>query len=187
MLILGRPGHSTTQHVVVIPTDDRRKDHKVNYSFAASKFNPAKRVCFCSGSSEGAAQAELLEQVLGSIRDAMEDVSEFIMFLNSCPRLHRQPYNMYLQLDKCMFGRQMETEVVMNFLLQAETTKYLPVLPIVGPGNVGKSTLIEHVCDDKTVRYRFSEILFFNGELKRWRQNQASKPWDGWCKDIDYH
>ncbi|XBI98162.1 hypothetical protein VPH35_018418 [Triticum aestivum] len=123
----------------------RTKDQEVIYSFAPSKFNPAKRVCFYSGSSEGAAQAELLEQVLGSVRDAMEDVSEFIMFLNSCPRLHRQPYNMYLQLDKCMFGRQMETEVVMNFLLQAETTasvtNYLPVMPIVGPVNNDKCNL----------------------------------------------
>uniref|UniRef100_A0A8R7P9F5 Rx N-terminal domain-containing protein n=1 Tax=Triticum urartu TaxID=4572 RepID=A0A8R7P9F5_TRIUA len=143
----------------------RTKDHEVIYAFSPSKFNPAKRVCFCSGSSEGAAQAELLEQVLGDVRDTMEDVSEFVMFLKSCPRLHRQPYNMYLLLDKCMFGRQMEMKLVMNFLLQAEIAPgadFLPVLLIVGPGNVGKSTLIEHVCDDETVRYSFSKILLFN-------------------------
>uniref|UniRef100_A0A453A9H4 Rx N-terminal domain-containing protein n=1 Tax=Aegilops tauschii subsp. strangulata TaxID=200361 RepID=A0A453A9H4_AEGTS len=93
--------------------DNRSKD----YSFAPSKFNPAKRVCFCNANNDGAAQAELLEQVLGSMRNTIEDVSEFIIFLNSYPRLHRQPYNMYLLLDKCMFGRQMEMELVMNFLL----------------------------------------------------------------------
>ncbi|KAF7005666.1 hypothetical protein CFC21_020774 [Triticum aestivum] len=145
--------------------DDRTKD----YSFAPSKFNPAKRVCFCSGNSEGAAQAELLEKVLGSMQKTIEDVSEFIIFLNSYPRLHRQPYNMYLLLDKCMFGRQMEMELVMNFLLQAETANgaadHLAVLPIVGPRKVGKSTLVEHVCNDERVRNHFSQILFFNGDV----------------------
>ncbi|XBI51210.1 hypothetical protein VPH35_033759 [Triticum aestivum] len=144
--------------------DNRSKD----YSFAPSKFNPAKRVCFCNANNDGAAQAELLEQVLGSIRNTIEDVNEFIIFLNSYPRLHRQPYNMYLLLDKCMFGRQMEMELVMNFLLQSQTAPgaadHLAVLPIVGPRKVGKSTLVEHVCNDERVRNHFSQILFFNGD-----------------------
>uniref|UniRef100_A0A3B6AQS7 NB-ARC domain-containing protein n=1 Tax=Triticum aestivum TaxID=4565 RepID=A0A3B6AQS7_WHEAT len=144
--------------------DDRTKD----YSFAPSKFNPAKRVCFYSGNSEGAAQAELLEQVICSLRNTIEDVSEFVMFLNSYPCLHLQPYNMYLLLDKCMFGRQMEMELVMNFLLQAETAPgtadHLAVLPIIGPRKVGKSTLVEHVCNDERVRNHFSQILFLNGD-----------------------
>jgi hypothetical protein len=145
---------------------DRRKDHEVNYSFAPSQFNPAKRVCFCSGKGKGAGQAELLEQVLCSIRDTLEDVSEFVTFLCRCPRLHRQPYSMYLLLNKCMFGHQMEMEHIMNFLLQEESgpgAEDPAVLPIVGPRKVGKSTLIEHVCDDARVRNHFSQILFFNG------------------------
>ncbi|KAE8792436.1 Disease resistance protein RGA2 [Hordeum vulgare] len=119
--------------------DDRTKD----YSFAPSKFNPAKRVCFCRGNNEGAAQAQLLEQVLGSMENTIKDVSEFVIFLNSYPRLHRQPYNMYLLLEKCMFGRQMEMELVMNFLLQAETAPgaadHLSVLPIIGPGKLERA------------------------------------------------
>ncbi|KAI4968837.1 hypothetical protein ZWY2020_046167 [Hordeum vulgare] len=75
---------------------------------------------------------------------------------------------MYLLLEKCMFGRQMEMELVMNFLLQAETAPgaadHLSVLPIIGPRKVGKSTLIEHVCNNERVRNHFSEILFFNGD-----------------------
>jgi hypothetical protein len=57
------------------------KDREVSNSFAPSMFNPAKRVCICSGSNEGVVRAELLEKVLGSIRDTMDDVSEFTMFL----------------------------------------------------------------------------------------------------------
>jgi hypothetical protein len=148
--------------------EDRTKDHQVNNSFALSVFNPAKRVRFCSGNSEDAAQAELLEHVLGSIRNTIEDVSEFVMFLCRCPRLHRQPYNMYLLLDKCMFGRQMEMEHIMNFLLQAErapsAAENPSVLPIIGPMRVGKSTLIEHACNDERVRNHFSQILCFSGD-----------------------
>jgi hypothetical protein len=61
--------------------EDRTKDREVSNSFAPSMFNPAKRVCICSGSNEGVVRAELLEKVLGSIRDTMDDVSEFTMFL----------------------------------------------------------------------------------------------------------
>ncbi|KAM0926320.1 hypothetical protein ACQ4PT_003438 [Festuca glaucescens] len=145
--------------------EDKTKDHRVHYFFAQSEFNPAKRVCFCN---EGAAHAELLEQVLGSIRDVIEDVSEFVMLLCKCPRLNRQPYNMYLLLDKCMFGRQMEMEHIINFLLQAErdpsAAENPSVLPIIGPMGVGKSTLIEHACDNERVRNHFSQILCFNGD-----------------------
>ncbi|KAI5002859.1 hypothetical protein ZWY2020_027509 [Hordeum vulgare] len=74
--------------------EDRTKDHEVSYSFAPSKFNPAKRVCFCG--RQGAAHAELMERVLGSVRDTIEDASEFAMFLNRCPRLNCQPYITYV-------------------------------------------------------------------------------------------
>lgn len=147
--------------------EERMNDHQVSHSFAPSKFNPAKRVCFCRGSSQSASQAELLEQVLGSIGNTIEDVSEFVILLNRCPRLYRQPYNMYLLLDKCMFGRHMELEYIINFLLQAETTlgaENPGVLPIIGPGKVGKSTLIEHACNNERVRSHFSQILCFGGD-----------------------
>ncbi|KAF6998385.1 hypothetical protein CFC21_014526 [Triticum aestivum] len=150
--------------------EGRAKDHEVNYSFAPSIFNPAKRVCFCSGNREGPHKLSCwrLEQVLGSIRNNIEDVGEFIMFLNICPRLTRQPYNMYLLLNKCVFGRQMEMEHIMNFLLQAETAPSAAtnpaVLPIIGPGKVGKSTLVEHVCDNERVHNHFFQILCFSGD-----------------------
>ncbi|KAM0860955.1 hypothetical protein ACQ4PT_046196 [Festuca glaucescens] len=90
------------------------------------------------------------------------------MFLCGCPRLRRQPYSMYLLLNKCMFGRQMEMEHIMNFLLQEESAPGAAedpaVLPIIGPGKVGKSTLIEHACDDERVRNHFSQIFCFNGD-----------------------
>ncbi|GJN10503.1 hypothetical protein PR202_ga28601 [Eleusine coracana subsp. coracana] len=91
------------------------------------------------------------------------DVDELCMFLTSYPRLYRQPYSMHILLSNCMFGRQMEAELVVNFLIQQPHGAEEPeVLPIVGPGRVGKSTLVAHVCKDERVRGHFSEILFLH-------------------------
>jgi hypothetical protein len=59
----------------------------------------------------------------------------------------------------------MEREQTISFLLQAEPLGggNLGVLPIVGPGLIGKSTLVEHVCDDERVRNHFSLILCYSG------------------------
>ena len=38
----------------------------------------------------------------------------------------------------------------------------MEVLPIVGPGRVGKSTLVAHVCKDERIRNHFSEIFFLH-------------------------
>nr|XP_025876393.1 putative disease resistance protein RGA3 isoform X2 [Oryza sativa Japonica Group] len=63
-----------------------------------------------------------------------------------------------------MFGRQEEQERVINFLLARHPPggeEVIDVLPIIGPGRVGKSTLVEHVCHDERVRKYFSTIVFY--------------------------
>uniref|UniRef100_A0A0E0ITN6 NB-ARC domain-containing protein n=2 Tax=Oryza nivara TaxID=4536 RepID=A0A0E0ITN6_ORYNI len=99
-----------------------------------------------------------------SLQVTLEDMREFVMFLNSCPRLCRQPYSMHLLIDKCLFGRQMEMEHIMNFLLKVDTpgAENPAVLPIIGPGKVGKTTLIAHACDDERVRNHFTQIVCFS-------------------------
>uniref|UniRef100_A0A0D9WUW6 NB-ARC domain-containing protein n=1 Tax=Leersia perrieri TaxID=77586 RepID=A0A0D9WUW6_9ORYZ len=141
--------------------EDNSKDHQVSYSFAPCKLNPAKRVRCCQVS--GQSLQEQQQKVFSSLEAIIEDMSEFIIFLNNCPRLCRQPYSVHLLLDKCLFSRQMEMEHIMNFLLKEYTSgAEIPgVLPIIGPGKVGKTTLIEHACDDERVRNHFSRIVCF--------------------------
>uniref|UniRef100_A0A0D9Y8A9 NB-ARC domain-containing protein n=1 Tax=Oryza glumipatula TaxID=40148 RepID=A0A0D9Y8A9_9ORYZ len=139
----------------------KEKDHGVSYSFILSKFNHAKRVCFRSDSDERVKELK----VVVSLETIIGDANEFIKLSSTYPCLSRQPYSMYLLLDKCMFGRQMEMECVINFLLHGEITygaDHLGVLPIIGPGKVGKSTLVEHACIDERVRSHFSQIVFFS-------------------------
>lgn len=143
--------------------DEAEENQVARSSWALSKFSYAKRLRF---SSSGDMQnLQELEGVLGSLRTMILDVSELVTFLTTYPRLHRQPYSMHLLFEKCMFGRQMEMELVINFLLHTQpccgsTPDNCDILPIVGPGRVGKSTLVTHVCDDERVHRHFSQIVF---------------------------
>ncbi|KAM0894523.1 hypothetical protein ACQ4PT_024473 [Festuca glaucescens] len=152
--------------------EKKTNDEEVSRSsFAPSKFNPAKRFRLVSSSPQiesmviGRDNIKELKQVILVLENMVADMKEFAIFLMSYPRMYRQPCGAYLYLDKYMFGRQMEREQAISFLLQAEPLGggTLGVLPVVGPGLIGKSTLVEHVCDDERVRNHFSLILRYKG------------------------
>jgi GTPase SAR1 family protein len=128
-------------------------------SLSLSKVNSIKGIC---SSDRKTPILEQLQVALDNLSSMVFDVKELVVFLASYPRLYRQPYSMHLQVSNCMFGRQMESELVIDFLLhtQRHGCEELEVLPIVGPGKVGKSTLVAHVCKNERVRDHFSEILF---------------------------
>ncbi|KAL6647736.1 hypothetical protein ACP70R_015173 [Stipagrostis hirtigluma subsp. patula] len=139
------------------------KDHDVSHSFALSKFNPAKRIF---ASTLDTHREKDLQQVLLNLNNIIEDANELVKLLKNYPPLYRQPYSMHLFIDKCMFGRQMETERILNFLMPEEHpgTRSPGILPIVGPTYVGKSTLVAHVCNDARVRNYFSRIMVITGD-----------------------
>ncbi|CAL5079699.1 unnamed protein product [Urochloa decumbens] len=137
-----------------------KKVHGVSHSLSLSKFSPAKRSAGTKYSTEN------LEQMVGSLEITIASMSELVIFLRNYPPMFRQPYNTYLFMEKCMFGRQMEMERVVNFLLHEEPPARcnFGVLPIVGPGKVGKTTLVEHVCIDERVRNHFSHVIFLSDD-----------------------
>uniref|UniRef100_A0ACD5TEG9 Uncharacterized protein n=1 Tax=Avena sativa TaxID=4498 RepID=A0ACD5TEG9_AVESA len=138
-------------------------------SFVQSKFNPAKRLRRLSSDTRiegmvvGGDSTKELKQVVLVLESMVADMKEFSIFLMSYPHMSRQPYGAYLYLDKYMFGRQMEREQVVSFLLQVGPNGNLGVLPIVGPGRIGKSTFVEHIYNDERVHNHFSLILFYSG------------------------
>ncbi|WVZ61565.1 hypothetical protein U9M48_011419 [Paspalum notatum var. saurae] len=108
-----------------------------------------------------------LQEMLDSLNSMILDANEMIIFLKSYRQMCRQPYSMHLVLANCMFDRQMETELVINFLLHTKLHHHaeeLEVLPIVGPRRVRKRTLVAHVCNDERVRDHFSEIVFLTDD-----------------------
>lgn len=58
-----------------------------------------------------------------------------------------------------MFGRHVEKERIINFLLH-DGSGEVDVLPIVGGMGVGKTTLAQHVCDDERVRGHFPVMMY---------------------------
>jgi Cdc6-like AAA superfamily ATPase len=90
-----------------------------------------------------------VQQVSKNLGTIVFHMSEFLAFLKNYPPRYRQPYFMHLMIGLSMFGRQMEMERVMNFLMQttepASTGESIGVLPIVGSAGVGKNTLVAHV------------------------------------------
>jgi hypothetical protein len=143
--------------------DDQVGDHPL------STFSPVKRLCFSARRINKVFQGDGVKEVqetLGSLHDIIDDVTEFIVFLKCYPHISREPYSMYLFLEKCMFGRQAEMDKIVGFLLEPEPpgAEGLQVLPIIGPPRVGKSTLVEHVCYDERVHSHFSSIILCSGD-----------------------
>uniref|UniRef100_A0A0D3ELW4 Disease resistance N-terminal domain-containing protein n=1 Tax=Oryza barthii TaxID=65489 RepID=A0A0D3ELW4_9ORYZ len=100
--------------------------------------------------------------VVESLEAALGGAKELVVLLAGCPRLTRHPYDAYLFMERCMFGRQVEKEQVVNFLLRPACSSAGDpnpgVLPVVGGREVGKRTLVEHVCIDERVRQHFAKI-----------------------------
>ncbi|XP_066393522.1 putative disease resistance protein RGA3 [Miscanthus floridulus] len=139
-----------------------RSAHEEN-RVSRSISSPAKRIRFSSDSNSSEQEQLKLLEIVGCLEGAIRDMSEFVVFLSGCPRRCRQPYSMYLIVDHCMFGRQMEMARIKEFLLQEEVPidGNPGVLPIVAPGKLGKSTLIEHACNNERVCNRFSQNICF--------------------------
>uniref|UniRef100_J3N696 Uncharacterized protein n=1 Tax=Oryza brachyantha TaxID=4533 RepID=J3N696_ORYBR len=110
----------------------------------------------------GSRSTRNLKDVVEGLETKIADMREFVILLGSYPRLPRQPYSTYLFMEQCMFGRRIEKEQVINFLLCNEPHDPLvSILPIIGPRNIGKKTVVQHACQDERVRNFFSHILFF--------------------------
>ncbi|KAK1647039.1 hypothetical protein QYE76_064844 [Lolium multiflorum] len=158
-------------------------------SYAVCTFNTAKRlrfasvmknkpVEFCTGSTIK------LKSVLESLEAKTADMREFVILLSSCPRLVRQPYSTYLYMDNCLFGRHIEKEKLINFLLceDSHDCKNISILPIIGPHLTGKKTLMQHACKDERVCGRFSNMFFFKGDdLRRGEFAAICKAASGKC------
>jgi hypothetical protein len=75
---------------------------------------------------------EELQRMVDTFQDSMDVMKEFLFFLELCPQMLRQPYNTYLPMEKCMFGRQVERQWVLKLLPHPDATSDLTVHRIVG-------------------------------------------------------
>jgi hypothetical protein len=153
--------------------DDEKAHSQVSLPQASSLslFNPAKRMRVVASAVKtalsrralGAGEGEI-DRVLQSLQGVSSDLAEFIMMLQGYQTI-RRPLATNIFLEGQMFGRHVEKETIVNFLLHdsgGNLTGKLGVLPIVGDIGVGKTTLVQHACDDPRVRSHFPVIMLFN-------------------------
>ncbi|XBJ19100.1 hypothetical protein VPH35_010126 [Triticum aestivum] len=105
-----------------------------------------------------------LIRALQNLEAGVANMAEFVALLGGCERISRRPYDAYLYVDNFMFGRHVEKQQIIRFLLHHNTPGSPAVLPIIGDAGVGKKTLVAHVCDVDRVRSHFSMILHLNGD-----------------------
>ncbi|WVZ61532.1 hypothetical protein U9M48_011393 [Paspalum notatum var. saurae] len=114
--------------------DEDTKDQSVSHSLSPSILNSQNGI---RSSNRKLLLLEQLQESLNNLSSLILDVNEAVVFLASNPRLCSQPYNMHILLGNCMFDRQSESELVINFLLRTNNphgSQEFEVLPIVGPG-----------------------------------------------------
>jgi hypothetical protein len=133
-----------------------------------SLFNPAKRVRLAASSRRhddtDTGGVDEIERVLQRLQVMSGDLREFILLLQGCKPI-RRPLATSIFRDAQMFGRHVEKERIINFLLHEDDyrrTTELGVLPIVGDSGVGKTTLVQYTCDDARVRAHFPVIILYS-------------------------
>ncbi|XP_037472795.1 putative disease resistance protein RGA3 [Triticum dicoccoides] len=130
--------------------------------------SPPKRFRMVHGSARKNKATSLvdLQGALESLEDVVAGMTEFVVLLGGCDRMLRRPYDAYLYNDNIMFGRHAEKQKLLNFMLWHNSPGggAPAILPIIGAPEVGKRTLVAHVCKDDRVRSHFSSILHLNGD-----------------------
>lgn len=94
--------------------EEDANDQVTSHSLSLSK------LCSLKGFYSSKKSLQQLQEALATLSSIILDVQELVGFLTSYPCMYRQPYSMHLQLSNCMFSRQMETELVINFLLHTQ-------------------------------------------------------------------
>lgn len=105
-----------------------------------------------------------VDGALENLETVVSNIAEFVVLLGGFERISRRPYDAYLYMGNCMFGRHTEKQMLFNFLLQHNPDDAPAVLPIVGGLAVGKKTLVAHVCADERIRSQFPSIFHLNGQ-----------------------
>uniref|UniRef100_A0ACD5U1Q4 Uncharacterized protein n=1 Tax=Avena sativa TaxID=4498 RepID=A0ACD5U1Q4_AVESA len=101
-----------------------------------------------------------------SLENVIASMTEFVVLLGGCDHMPRRPYDTYLCNDNIMFGRHVEKQRLLNFMLQHSSPNGAPaVLPIIGSTSAGKKTLVAHVCRDERASSHFSSILHLDGHF----------------------
>lgn len=149
---------------IISDEDDNGEGGPRQSSFLPSSLNPAKRLRVAARRLILRGGGSELDRVLTSLQSLSGDLAEFILLLQGCPPAVYRPLTTNIYADIQMFGRHVERRRVLDFLLHDGDVIHgdLGVLPVIGRHGMGKTTLVQHVCDDPAVRRRFPLIVLLD-------------------------
>ncbi|KAF7105711.1 hypothetical protein CFC21_106490 [Triticum aestivum] len=104
-----------------------------------------------------------LKSVLEKVNKLIEEMNRFGLENTVCRVKQEHPWRQtHSKLDETtqIFGRDDDKEVVVKFLLDQQNQRRVQVLPIIGMGGLGKTTLAKMVYNDQGVQQHF--------QLKMW-------------------
>uniref|UniRef100_A0A0D9XHL0 Uncharacterized protein n=1 Tax=Leersia perrieri TaxID=77586 RepID=A0A0D9XHL0_9ORYZ len=140
-------------------------DDLVNDSSSVSFAAPLKRSRTTTVCTERKNKFSMeLQDALENLEAVIGDMNEFVILLAGCERMSHKPYDTYLYIDNFMFGRHVEKQHLVNFLMENNTAGPPAVITVIGGRGAGKRTLVAHVCNDERVRSHFSLIFHIKGE-----------------------
>ncbi|KAL6906226.1 hypothetical protein ACP4OV_003827 [Aristida adscensionis] len=144
------------------PFDDIPLQNQVTNSFSLSA--PLKRTHATSSAMKTTLSVNHeLQVALDNLESIVENMTEFVILLGGCKRMHRRPYDTYLYIDNFMFSRLVEKQQLISALLHENYLVDVPsVVPIIGGYRIGKKSLVGYACNNNMVRSRFSIILHLN-------------------------
>ncbi|XP_072963246.1 disease resistance protein RGA2-like [Typha angustifolia] len=146
--------------------EQKANGDEVSSSLAASSTNVAKRMRTAARSlfscdedvKELSSVVENLERIAAGVGDFVQ-----LLQLDDSSKKSELPTNSRITsslLPEEPIGREEEKERIINLVLQSESNAVgnVSVIPILGIGGVGKTTLAQLVCKDERVKQHFSPI-----------------------------
>ena len=103
-----------------------------------------------------------LKNVLGKIDKLVEDMKKFNLLQREPEVPQAQNRQMHSALDESaeIFGRDDDKAVVVKLLLDQQDQRSVQVLPIIGMGGLGKTTLAKMVYNDHKVQKHFDLMMW---------------------------
>uniref|UniRef100_M8CHK4 Uncharacterized protein n=1 Tax=Aegilops tauschii TaxID=37682 RepID=M8CHK4_AEGTA len=117
----------------------RKHKELVRNSSDLSVSTPNKRTRTIVGSAAHRVFNSELIRALQNLEAGVANMAEFVVLLGGCERISRRPYDAYLYVGNFMFGRHVEKQQIIRFLLHHNTPGSLAMLPIIGDAGVGEN------------------------------------------------
>ncbi|KAK1668973.1 hypothetical protein QYE76_057132 [Lolium multiflorum] len=114
--------------------------------------------------------SERMKHIVQQLQPVRRD---FTTIMQSCEHItvpfmaHSRPITTDQSIEPKLHGRDHIMNIIIRDITKGEYCgKDLTVLPIIGPGGIGKTTMVQHICHNKDVQKHFQVVIWACVSLK---------------------